>query len=582
MKTSSCRVSLLLLAMITITPQASYSNLKDIQIYQLMNELEQEYLYCGKDRSKLSDLINEVSRFDEDRNSPLWLLRTHIDLGYSIAKADSILDVLEYVEEKLDHIYRNVDAQQAEAMYATFYSVMHDIKNGMLNVDEQFIAEDQTRDCGGVDSDTIKVRQKLYVLRSAKFFKDVEFKDDATFEGDLSVDGDISVGGTLSVVGTLSVENQNVGGVPFISNAGIQNSFVGANAGNPSMSGTSNSGFGFNALISNAAGSSNTALGSQALAANISGGGNTAVGTNASLQNTTGTFNTALGAGALQANTTGITNTAIGFGSLASNIGGIQNTAVGFGSMGSNLTGGANLALGLGAGSALVSGSNNIYILNVGGGAAESNTIRIGTSGTQTAAYMQGIFGAAVAVGGLPVEVDAVGKLGTVISSAEFKKNIQDMDLQSEKLRRLRPVQFQYKNDDSNTLQIGLIAEEVAQVFPELVVYDLESKPYSVRYQVLPVLLLQELQKHQDSIEMLIERVSQLEEVVGIPADRALGLPIALPDLSGASLAPVLAEIPVVAPVLATVEGVASTVLSTVEDVLPLVLPSAAPALPAA
>lgn len=483
---SSNRNSLLLLAIMAIMPQLSTAQFQDIQISQLIQEMEQNYLYCGKDRSKLSDLINQLSAFDQDKNSPVWLLRSHLDLGHVTATADSILEVLEYAERKLDQLYTHIAPDQLEEMYANLHSVVDTIQSGLLNIDDQAVAQLQKRSCGSMpDSDTIKVRQKLYVLRSAKFFKDVEFKDAVAMEGD------------LSVAGTLSVVSQNVGGVPFISNAGVQNSFVGANAGNATMIGTNNSAFGFNALIANGGGSSNTAVGSQALLANVAGGGNTAIGTNAGLVNTAGTFNTIVGAGALQANTTGS-----------------SNTSVGFGAMSSNISGSANVALGISAGNTLVSGNNNIYISHVGGGAAENGAIRLGTLGLQTAAFMQGIFGSAVAVGGLPVEVDAVGKLGTVVSSAEFKKNIQDMDLQSNKLRQLRPVTFQYKSDDSNTQQMGLIAEEVAQIFPELVVYDLEGKPYSVRYQVLPVLLLQELQKHQDSIDMLIDRVSHLEDVI--------------------------------------------------------------------
>jgi hypothetical protein len=384
------------------------------------------------------------------------------------------------------------------AMIATTPQSSYAHLEDIMDIDKDFSDELSKAGCNNVDDDVIKVRQKIYALRSAKFFKDVEFKDDVEIEGNLEVEGDLEVVGTLSaadqVLGcdltvgcninmhnstTALVGNVVKDGVPFINNFGTHNTFMGANAGNFTMTGTDNSGFGFNALIANTNGSSNTAFGSSALAANTFGGGNTAVGTSALLVNAGGIFNTAVGAGALSFLINGSDNT----------------------------------VLGATAGSSLTNGNNNIYIANAGL-AVESNTIRIGTLGTQTAAYMQGIFGATVAVGGLAVEVDANGQLGTVVSSAEFKKNIQDLDSASDKLRRLRPVRFEYKNDELCTPQIGLIAQEVADVFPELVVYDLEGQPYSVRYQILPVLLLQELQRHQDLIDDLTTRVSQLEQLL--------------------------------------------------------------------
>ena len=585
-------ISLLFLTMIAVTPVILHA--------------EQEYLYCGRDRSKLADLIEQVSAFDEDRNSPVWQLRSHIISDFPVATTDSVLQVLEYVEEKLDYIYRNIDAQQAEEMYTHLSDVMRDIQDGVLTIDEQFVDENQTRDCcGDSDSDIIKVRQKLYVLKTAKFFKDVEFKENVEIEGNLSVaeetiNCDLTVGCNINMNNSAGAFAGNIlkGGLRFVSNFGIRNTFMGTNAGNFVMSGTDNSGFGSNAFTANTAGSNNTAVGSQSLLANTAGTSNTAVGAGAlqlnvvgnantavgvnSLQNnagdnntaigfstltsnTAGTRNTAMGRGSLNQNTTGSDNTALGDSTLVTNLGndntavgsaalnnntfgingaavgshalaantigsanaafgaaalqfnvnGTGNTAVGFAALNLNPNGSFNTAIGQNAGALLTNGSSNIYIANLGV-ATESNTIRIGALGTQTAAYMQGIFGSTVAIGGLGVEVDASGKLGTIVSSFGFKKNIQDMDTQSEKLRQLRPVTFEYKNDESNTRQIGLIAEEVAKVFPELVVNDLEGQPYSIRYQILPVLLLQELQKQQDSIDMLIDRVTVLEELVGV------------------------------------------------------------------
>jgi hypothetical protein len=259
------------------------------------------------------------------------------------------------------------------------------------------------------------------------------------------------------------------------------------------MTGTDNSGFGLNALTADTSGSSNTAMGSRALQTNTGGLVNTAIGVSTLLNNTIGAFNTAVGGAALLVNTTGLSNTAVGVGALSANI-----------------TGSVNVGLGVNAGTLLTSGDNNIYILNPGV-AVESNTIRVGTLGTQTAAYMQGIFGAVVAGGGLAVEVDAVGKLGTVVSSERFKDNIQNMNNASDAIMQLRPVTFIYKGDVTNAQHYGLIAEEVAQVFPDLVVNDLANKPFSIRYQILPVLLLNQIQKQQASIQALSDRVDRLE-----------------------------------------------------------------------
>lgn len=503
------RSSLFLLTMISI-PLLSQDNFEKIDTQALISEIEQGYLYCDKHRSKLFDLVDQICPFETDKNSPALLLRSYIDAGYSVGSAEDILDVLEYVEQRLDELYRKMDDKQAETMYAYLDSVMRDIKDGALKADPADFSLDQKRDCCGdviiPVGQTIKVREKLYVLRTAKFFQDVEFKADVTIAGDVSTNGTLSVtdevvGCDLSVGCSINMSNStngvvgniNKGGSRFINNFGTNNTFVGMNSGNFLMTGTNNTGLGVNALTADTVGSNNTALGFGAMSTNTSGGANTAVGANALLQNTTGTFNTAVGGVSLGVNTTGISNTALGFGAMSA-----------------NTIGGGNIAIGVSAGSALVSGNSNIYIANAGGGAAENNTIRVGTLGTQTAAYLQGVFGAAVAGGGLAVEVDAVGKLGTVVSSAEFKDDIQDMGDSSDAIMQLRPVTFVYKWDESHT-QYGLIAEEVAQIFPDLVVNDLEGKPFSVRYQILPVLLLNQIQKQQASIQALADRVDRLE-----------------------------------------------------------------------
>jgi trimeric autotransporter adhesin len=164
-----------------------------------------------------------------------------------------------------------------------------------------------------------------------------------------------------------------------------------------------------------------------------------------------------------------------------------------------NTTGSNNIALGNAAGSDLTTGNNNIDIGNIGV-SAESNSIRIGTQGTQTATYVAGIFGATV-MDGVSVYVATDGHLGTVISSVRFKKDIQPMDKASEAILALKPVTFHYKTDSMGRSQFGLIAEEVAKVNPDLVVQDKDGKPYTVRYDQVNAMLLNEFLKEHKRVE---------------------------------------------------------------------------------
>jgi len=215
-----------------------------------------------------------------------------------------------------------------------------------------------------------------------------------------------------------------------------------------------------------------------------------------------GTSNTATGTGALQFNTTGSQNTAVGAAVLFNNTTGNFNTATGFEALAKN-TGNSNIALGYLAGFLLTTGDNNIAIGNFGV-PGESGAIRIGTEGTETSTYIAGI---SVATTGLPastVAVDASGHLGTISSSRRAKDEIREMGAASAGLWRLRPVTFRYKSaltDGSRPLQYGLIAEEVAEVYPELVAYDRTGQPQTVLYHVLPALLLNEVQNQHRQIE---------------------------------------------------------------------------------
>ncbi|MCX6379062.1 MAG: tail fiber domain-containing protein [Armatimonadetes bacterium] len=192
-------------------------------------------------------------------------------------------------------------------------------------------------------------------------------------------------------------------------------------------------------------------------------------------------------------------NVGLGYQALYSNTTGSNNVAVGYNSLYQN-TGKGNIGIGYSGGYALTKGSNNIAIGNLGV-AAESGAIRIGTTGTQTSAYIAGINGV-TSSSGVAVYVNANGQLGTITSSRRFKNDIKTMGTVSDKLLQLRPVTFRYKVADetgTHPVQYGLIAEEVAKVFPDLVQYDKAGKPFTVRYHLLTPMILNELQKEKSA-----------------------------------------------------------------------------------
>jgi hypothetical protein len=243
----------------------------------------------------------------------------------------------------------------------------------------------------------------------------------------------------------------------------------------------------------------NSAFGGGALGSNTVGILNTASGADALENNTTGILNTGTGVSALEFNTVGAHNTAIGVSALVYNSAGADNTATGLSALGNNTMGSFNIGIGSGAGLSLTTGDNNIDIFDPGV-AGEANTIRIGTQGTQTRTFIAGIFGGPRIKKGCDVIADSTGMLGCAKSSARYKRDIRDMGDASDKLMKLRPVTFQYKEDSDGIQQYGLIAEEVEKVYPELVIDDSDGRAETVAYQVLPAMLLNEVQKeHRDS-----------------------------------------------------------------------------------
>jgi len=270
---------------------------------------------------------------------------------------------------------------------------------------------------------------------------------------------------------------------------------------------------GTNALFSLTTGIRNTADGSKALRSNATGSSNTADGAFALTSNTTGSANNATGVSALFSNTTGQQNSAIGDATMLFNTTGSFNTADGVTSLQNNTTGNFNTALGNFAGANLTTGDNNIDIGNLGVD-GESNTIRIGGDvgggyGSQTATFIAAISGTAVV--GDTVVVDANGQLGTVASAVRFKKEIRPMDKTSEAILALKPVSFQYKSDGKGTPQFGLIAEEVAKVNPDLVVRDRKGDIYSVRYEAVNAMLLNEFLKEHRKMEEQEATIAKLK-----------------------------------------------------------------------
>ena len=287
------------------------------------------------------------------------------------------------------------------------------------------------------------------------------------------------------------------------------NTAVGANALYSNTDGFNNVANGAFALYSNTIGIRNTANGVFALGSNITGYDNTATGSFA-LSSNTGRNNTATGSSALYNNRTGNLNTATGQAALYSNTTGSDNTANGEAALFSNETGSSNIALGRSAGFNLTTGDNNIDIGNEGV-AAESNTIRIGTQGTQTATFIAGVSGAGVM--GVAVKVNAAGQLGTAPSSARFKENIKPMDKASEAIHALKPVTFRYKHelDPEGVPQFGLVAEDVEKINPDLVARDDQGKVYTVRYEAVNAMLLNEFLKEHRKMEEQEATITQLK-----------------------------------------------------------------------
>jgi hypothetical protein len=313
---------------------------------------------------------------------------------------------------------------------------------------------------------------------------------------------------------TSGVDNAGLGfQVLYHNTTGNYNTAEGFRALFSNTNGAENTAQGFRALFSNTSGDRNTANGLNALTSNTTGNSNTAVGDSALFSNAGGAQNTASGDSALFANTEGSFNTATGVNALAHDNTGGNNTANGHAALFSNTSGSNNVAIGRLAGSNLTTGDNNIDIgYNVNGGAGEANTIRIGNTDI-TDTFIRGISGA-TAAGGAAVFVASNGHLGTTTSSARFKDEIKPMGNASEAILALRPVSFHYKKeiDPQGIPEFGLIAEEVEKVNPALVIHDPEGRPYTVRYEQVNAMLLNEFLKQHRKVQEQEVRIARQEQ----------------------------------------------------------------------
>jgi len=296
----------------------------------------------------------------------------------------------------------------------------------------------------------------------------------------------------------------------FLCSDANSNTTVGTDAFLSNSSGSSNNASGYGALQANTSGSRNNAAGAFALASN-NASDNNAVGYVALYTNTSGTLNNSVGNFSLFANTTGNNNSAVGYGALYRNTTGSNNNAQGFYALQNNTSGSNNIAVGQYAGTSLTTGNSNIDIGNYGV-AGESGVIRIGSSATHVATYMAGVSNSTIT--GAAVYVSSSGRLGVLASSERYKTAVAPMGARSDNLVQLRPVTFHLKSEPQGPLQYGLIAEEVAKIYPELVIRDDNGKIQGVRYDELAPMLLNEVQQQKAQLNEQGAEIRNMREQV--------------------------------------------------------------------
>jgi hypothetical protein len=290
------------------------------------------------------------------------------------------------------------------------------------------------------------------------------------------------------------------------------NTFEGENALISDTTGLANTAFGWYTLFANTDGSFNTAVGAGALDLN-NGTENTAAGVAALLLNATGSFNNAVGSTALEFNSTGFFNNAVGRGALQSNVDGSQNNALGDLALFLNTSGGSNTAVGDDALFNNVDGSNNVAVGDEAGTSivSASNMVAIGAPGAgpyadiSNTCFIGSIYNQPVSDSGTAQDtyVDQFNVLGFLPSSRRVKHDIKPMDKASEALLAFKPVTFKYNSDKTGKTQYGLIAEDVAEVAPDLVFRDTNGDVQTVRFEQVGMMLLNEFLKEHNKVEQL-------------------------------------------------------------------------------
>ncbi|MGA2218772.1 MAG: tail fiber domain-containing protein [Terracidiphilus sp.] len=311
----------------------------------------------------------------------------------------------------------------------------------------------------------------------------------------------------LGTMGSVAMaQNTSYGTGALASNTtGGDNAAFGGDALTANTSGWDNSAFGILALVNNLTGTANIAVGNFSMYENTSGSFNSVLGYAALQDNTTGSYNVASGAWSMESNTTGASNTAIGYDALVYNSTGNDNTAFGGRALLNNTTGGYNIGIGENAGEEAPGGSSNNIEIGSPGASTDNGTIRIGTVGVQESFFVAGVYSVPTGLSNaVNVVVDSHGQLGTVKSSIRYKEDVHDMADASSALMRLRPVTYRYKQayaDGSKPVDYGLIAEEVAEVYPNLVARNADGQVETVLYQKLTPMLLNEVQKEHRLLE---------------------------------------------------------------------------------
>jgi len=497
-----------------------YVQLQQKEFDELTQHRQIPYVYVGKEVSNLHTIVHTIVKWDTDRTIPtMHKLQKHYEQDYTIACKDRVLEALQDADNFLQTQQEN---EQTKQLKWQLHKVMQQIEDDLLTItlqdndiskqennnNELPIVIGQTRAlCGTTCGSAVKtfrskveicgdttvkknltVCEDLVVKGSTRIKKDLTVCNDLIVKDDLEVRDKATVRKNLTVCEDLIVkEDATIGCDLEVGCNLLMNDSSGPSVGNILKNSTR--------FIHNF-GTKNTFVGKKSGNFILTGGRNTAIG-----------YNTLLTL------SEGLDNVAVGLEALTFIRGGSNNTAVGSGALNKIQIGNDNIALGKDAGSAHTGGdSNNIDIGNTGT-SGDSNVIRIGTSGTHTKTFITGIRGVTTdEADATAVMIDSDNQLGTVSSSKKYKHNIVAMGHDSDNLMQLRPVSFAFKSDKKERKQYGLIAEEVELVFPELVTYNSEKNVHSVKYHMLPAMLLNEVQKHDKTLQKYSERLDTYGE----------------------------------------------------------------------